>query len=144
MKLIRKGSTGAGWSPPFILPEHYLQLDTQKIFYFTLLSPSILPAPNYDEDKRERLEMRWFYLVNYGNQRLLKYDFDQEYFIEEKEINPTDNQLMDIVKDSYRMLQASFNDKVGDFERVFRNVADITDAEIDQALPDLKKLFLSA
>lgn len=64
--------------------------------------------------------------------KLLKYDFDQEYYIEESEINPTDKELIDVVKDSYRMLQASFNDKVGDFEKVFRNVAYITDVEISR------------
>ena len=141
MKFTRKGSQGAGWSPPFFLPEHYLQLDTSKLHYFTVLQPSFKEAPSHDTDKRQRVEMRWFYLVYYGEKtRLLRYDFEQDYYIDESTTEPTDEQLSNLIKDSYGQLQNNFGNKASDFV-VFRPVENITDPEVQQAILDLRKLF---
>lgn len=140
MKFIRKGAMSSGWSPPFIDPQEYMMLNTSLLSYFTLLYPYIKPAPKYEDDKRERVEMRWFYLVGYNEMLLLRYDFEQDYYIEENETSPTDEQLTDIIKDSYRLLQNAFKERLEEFI-VIKPVQDITDKVIEQALAPLRELF---
>lgn len=138
MKFIRKGSMSAGWSPPFMYPEHYRQLDVSQLTYVTVLFPKKLK----DEGK-DMLEMNWFYIVLYNGQQLLRYDFEQSYFIEEIKTTATDDELREVIKDSYRALQKSFGERLSEFV-VFRAVIDINDEVIERALERLRVLFPAA
>lgn len=138
MKFIRKGSMSAGWSPPFLYPEHYMQLDTSKLTYVTVLLPK-----KYKYEGKDLLEMNWFYLVLYNRQQLLRYDFEQSYFIEGIETLATDEELRDVIIDSYKALQNSFGERLSEFV-VFREVVPINDEVIEKALERLRVLFPAA
>jgi hypothetical protein len=140
MKFNRQGLNGAGYSPPFLHPRDYIMLDTARLNYLTVLFPFISPPSNYEQDRSEKLEMRWFYLVGYDDMILLRYDFQQPYFIIDMTTPPTDEQLIEIIKDSYRFLQNSFQDRLNEFI-VFKAVPEIEEKVIEQAVAPLRELF---
>lgn len=136
MKLILKGTTSNGsHATPIAIDNLRNSGATPKVFTNTYYFSSRKVIDN----GKEVLEPKWEYMIFYKEVEVYFFDSEMPYYIEEEHIPITKEQCEDVVKNTYKELQRSWEKRRDTEVNFFPSVADLTNETLDLAVRELMK-----
>jgi hypothetical protein len=115
MKFSKVGSSGFGSAHTPITMDELLMIDKGQLEYFNVLRPSIKDALSFEQDKRQKVDMMWYYIVGFRGSEVLQFHLNQEYYIDYDGNPATGQQLTDVINDSFKHLQRSYESVKEDY-----------------------------
>jgi hypothetical protein len=103
-------------------------------------SPRITTPDKNDIDKRDILKFNWVNITRFKGQQVYYSDAESKYYIDEPDIPPTDEQLIDIMNSSYRYLKETFKGRREE-HFILPVIEDMSPDTIRRTLSLLRELF---
>lgn len=140
MKFTKVGSNGNGSSRTPLDTNELLMIDRSLLEKIIINRPTIKNAWEFEKDKRDKLEMLWYYVIAFRGSVLITFHAEQSYYIDWDDITATDEDLKSMIIDSYKHLQNSFLQHIEEYI-IFPDVQDIDEDTIERTVHTLRELF---
>lgn len=135
------GSTGWGSSHCPVNFDNLHWYDHTPLNFRLYFNPVLRAADYFEKDKREWLEITWRYWIFYKGSELFEFKSYYSCKVAEFETPPTQEQLAEIVKNSYKALKDTFEERRGDYH-IFEPIGDISLDTIEQTVNQLSEVLL--